>query len=76
MSKNKYNASGMGAQPNLNTNVLEFGPPTETGSQKATLRSDEGGARQASNEQAARETPFNQHGHTGKVEPAHQPAPR
>ena len=71
MSKpNKYNASGMGANPNLNTNVLEFGPPTETGSQKATLRSDEGGSRQVSNEQAPRETPFNQHGHTGKVEPA------
>lgn len=71
MSKpNKYNASGMGAQPNLNTNVLEFGPPTETGSQKATLRSDDGGSRAVSTELAPRETPFNQHGHTGKVEPA------
>tara|TARA_R100000008_G_scaffold71109_1_gene48830 strand:- start:433 stop:660 length:228 start_codon:yes stop_codon:yes gene_type:complete len=71
MSKpNKYNASGMGAQPNLNTNVLEFGPPTETGSQKATLRGDEGGSRVVSTERTVRETPFNQHGTTGKVEPA------
>lgn len=71
MSKpNKYNASGMGANPVLNSKQLYNGPARPGGSQKATLRADEGGNRQTSNEQAPRSTPHNQHGIHGSVEPS------
>lgn len=70
MSNRKFNASGMGAQPKLNTNQVYNGLPRPGGSQKATLRANEGGNRQSSNEQAPRSTPFNQHGTSGKVEPS------
>ena len=78
MSKpNKYNPSGMGAQPKLNTKQLYNGPARPGGSQKATVNftgddnaipGDKGAGIRV------RETPHNQHGQTGKVEPsAEQP---
>jgi hypothetical protein len=70
MSNRKFNASGMGANPKLNSAQLWNGPARPGGSQKATLRADEGGVRQSSNEQAPRSTPFNQHGVQGSVEPS------
>ena len=73
MSKpNKYNASGMGAQPKLNDNQLYNGPSRPGGSQTATPNftcdnnlhpGDKGSS------MSIRETPLNQHGHTGRVEP-------
>lgn len=74
MSKpNKYNASGMGAQPKLNTNQLYNGPARPGGSQKATV-SFSGGDNAHPGDKAAgvhmRMTPENQHGLSGKVEPS------
>ena len=73
MSKpNKYNASGMGAQPKLNSAQLWNGPARPGGSQKATVK--EGVDRAQPGDKGAgireRDTPFNQHGIEGKVEPA------
>jgi len=69
MSKpNKYNASGMGAQPKLNTAQVYNGLPRPGGSQSATKRAEDGGYH--GNEKAPRSTPMNQHGKTGKVEPS------
>ena len=70
MSNRKFNASGIGANPVLNSAQLYNGPARPGGSQKATLRADEGGVRQSSNEQAPRSTPSNQHGTSGSVEPS------
>ena len=71
MSKpNKYNASGMGANPKLNTAQLYNGPARPGGSQKATVRHQGEGSRYIGNERTPRTTPFNQHGETGSVEPA------
>jgi hypothetical protein len=74
---NKYNASGMGAQPKLNSAQLWNGPARPGGSQKATVK--EGADNAHPGDKGAgirvRETPFNQHGETGKVEPsASQPS--
>ena len=67
MSKpNKYNASGMGAQPKLNSAQLYNGPARPGGQQPARVKEGTDGAIYTSQ----RETPFNQHGKTGKVEPA------
>ena len=78
MSKpNKYNASGMGAQPKLNSAQLWNGPARPGGSQPARMK--EGVDNAQPGDMAAgvkgRETPFNQHGLGGKVEPsAKQPS--
>ena len=78
MSKpNKYNASGMGAQPKLNSAQLWNGPARPGGSQTARVK--EGVDNAQPGDMAAgvkgRETPFNQHGIEGKVEPsAKQPS--
>ena len=70
MSKpNKYNASGMGANPVLNTAQLYNGPPQSNGPQSGKVRLEGEGSRYIGNERAPRVTPFNQHGITGKVEP-------
>ena len=66
MSKNKYNASGMGATMKLNTKQLYHGPARPGGSQPAKVKEGTAGAIYTKQ----RETPFNQHGKTGKVEPA------
>jgi|TARA_R100000687_G_C6298088_1_gene94588 hypothetical protein len=67
MSKpNKYNASGMGAQPKLNSAQLYNGPSRPGGQQPARTKEGTDGAIYTKQ----RETPFNQHGVTGKVEPA------
>ncbi len=69
MSKpNKYNASGMGANPKLNSAQLYNGPVKTNGPQSAKIRME--GASGLNTERAARSTPFNQHGVGGKVEPA------
>ena len=50
MSKpNKYNASGMGANPKLNTAQLYNGPARPGGSQKATVRHQGEGSRYIGN---------------------------
>ena len=67
MSKpNKYNASGMGAQPKLNSAQLYNGPARPGGQQPARVKEGTDGAIYTSQ----REPPFNQHGVNGKVEPA------
>ena len=73
MSKpNKYNASGMGAQPKLNAKQLYNGPARPGGSQ--TARVSEGRNNAHPGEKAAsmsiRETPVHQHGPDGRVEPS------
>ena len=73
MSKpNKYNASGMGAQPKLNAKQLYNGPARPGGSHTALV--SEGRNNSHPGEKAAsmsiRETPVNQHGHDGRVEPS------
>lgn len=73
MSKpNKYNASGMGAQPKLNSSQLYNGPARPGGSQPARIR--EGVDNAVPGDKGAsmgiRETPRNQHGETGRVEPS------
>ena len=67
----------MGAQPKLNTKQLYNGPARPGGSQKATV-SLSGDDNAIPGDKGAgvrvRETPHNQHGLTGKVEPsAEQP---
>ena len=73
MSKpNKYNASGMGAQPKLNTKQLYNGPARPGGSQPARIREgvDRAQPGDMGDRPSIRETPHNQHGHTGRVEPS------
>jgi hypothetical protein len=63
----KYNDVGAGAKPILNnTSMLYNGPARPGGSQKATV----GLGKAKSSETTPRSTPKNQHGVTGKVEPA------
>lgn len=71
MSKpNKYNASGMGANPKLNTAQLYNGPVQTNGPQSGRVRLEGQGSRYIGNERTPRTTPFNQHGVSGSVEPA------
>lgn len=73
MSKpNKYNASGMGAQPKLNSNQLYNGPARPGGSQPARISEgvDRAQPGEKGNSPSIRETPHNQHGHDGRVEPS------
>jgi hypothetical protein len=73
MSKpNKYNASGMGAQPKLNTNQLYNGPARPGGSQPARISEGTNNAHPGVKASAMkiRETPRNQHGTDGRVEPS------
>mgnify|MGYP000627311096 CR=1 FL=1 len=68
----KYNASGMGANPRLgNTSMLDS-PSRPGGSQKATVRSgtDKAHPGEKASGVRGRNTPENQHGLGGKVEPA------
>lgn len=74
----KYNDVGAGAKPILgNTSMLYNGPSRPGGSQKATLGSgstDHAQTGDLASGVAPRQTPKNQHGPVGKVEPAaHQP---
>jgi hypothetical protein len=74
---NKYNASGMGATMRLNSAQLWNGPARPGGSQKATVKegADNAHPGKLGSGVHGRETPFNQHGETGKVEPsASQPS--
>lgn len=73
MSKpNKYNASGMGALPKLNSAQLYNGPTRPGGSQTARVKEGIDNAHPGVMGAGikGRETPFNQHGKTGKVEPS------
>ena len=74
MSKpNKYNASGKGATMKLNTKQLYNGPARPGGSQKATVNftgDDNAHPGELGSGVHGRETPLNQHGKSGKVEPS------
>jgi len=70
----KYNDVGAGAKPILgNTSMLYNGPARPGGSQKATVGSgdtDKAHKGDKGSGTMARQTPENQHGHSGRVEPS------
>ena len=74
MANRKYNASGMSEPPKLNHAQLYNGPPAEGGSQpnkpRFTGTMDDAVPGDKGAGIRVRETPYNQHGHTGRVAPS------